>query len=103
MRVQIAEGVLYPDVMMTCDKAETGDEQTVTGPKLIIEVLSPCIGGYDKRGQFSSSSIAPWSRCATTFCSIQRSVRSRPFRRHMVGHGRREIGLTLKQTMVSWR
>lgn len=52
MRVQIAEGVLYPDVMMICGKAEAGDEQTVTGTKRIIEVLSPCTGGYDKRDQF---------------------------------------------------
>lgn len=52
MRVQIAEGVLYPDVMVTCGKAEAGDEQTVTDPKLIIEVLCPMTGGYDKRDKF---------------------------------------------------
>jgi len=52
MKVQIAEGVLYPDVMVTCGKAEAGDEQTVTDPKLIIEVLSPGTGGYDKRDKF---------------------------------------------------
>ena len=52
MKVQIAEGVLYPDVMVTCGKAEAGDEQTVTDPKLIIEVLSPSTRGYDKRDKF---------------------------------------------------
>lgn len=52
MKVQIAEGVLYPDVMVTCGKAEAGDEQTVTDPKLIIEVLSPSTMGYDKRDKF---------------------------------------------------
>lgn len=52
MMVQIAEGVLYPDVMVTCGKAEAGDEQAVTDPKLIIEVLSPSTRGYDKRDKF---------------------------------------------------
>ena len=52
MKVQIADGVLYPDVMVTCGKAEAGDEQTVTDPKLIVEVLSRSIRGYDKRNKF---------------------------------------------------
>jgi Uma2 family endonuclease len=52
MKVKIAEGVLYPDVMVTCGKAEAGDEQSVTDPKLIIEVLSPSTRGYDKRDKF---------------------------------------------------
>ena len=52
MKVQIADSVLYPDVMVTCGKAEAGDEQTVSDPKLIVEVLSPSAGGYDKRDKF---------------------------------------------------
>ena len=52
MKVQLAEGVLYPDVMVTCGKAVAGDEQTITDPKLIIEVLSPSTKGYDKRDKF---------------------------------------------------
>jgi Uma2 family endonuclease len=52
MKVQITEGILYPDVMVTCGKAEAGDEQTVSDPKLIIEVLSPSTRGYDKRDKF---------------------------------------------------
>jgi Uma2 family endonuclease len=52
MKVQIAEGVLYPDVMVTCGKADAGDEQTIADPKLIIEVLSPSTKGYDKRDKF---------------------------------------------------
>jgi Uma2 family endonuclease len=53
MKVQLAdEAVLYPDVMVTCGKAQAGDEQTVTDPKLIIEVLSPSTKGYDKRNKF---------------------------------------------------
>ena len=53
MKVQLpAEGILYPDLMVTCAKAEAGDEQVVTDPVLIIEVLSPSTKGYDKRDKF---------------------------------------------------
>ena len=52
MKVQFADGVLYPDVMVTCGKAEAGDEQVVTDPKLIVEVLSPGTRGYDQRDKF---------------------------------------------------
>ncbi len=52
MKVQLTEGVLYPDVMVTCGKPLAGDEQTVTDPKLVIEVLSPGTQGYDKRDKF---------------------------------------------------
>ena len=54
MKVRLAdEAVLYPDVMVTCGKALAGDEQTVTDPTLIIEVLSPSTMGYDKRNKFT--------------------------------------------------
>ena len=52
MQVQMADGVLYPDVMVSCGKTEAGDEQTVTDLKLIIEVLSPSTRGYDQRDKF---------------------------------------------------
>jgi Uma2 family endonuclease len=53
MKVQLAsEAVLYPDVMVTCGKADAGDEQSVNDPKLVIEVLSPSTKGYDKRDKF---------------------------------------------------
>lgn len=52
MKVQIADGVLYPDVVVACGKADAGDEQAVTNPTLIIEVLSPSTKGYDKREKF---------------------------------------------------
>jgi Uma2 family endonuclease len=52
MRMQIPDGVLYPDVVVSCGKAEAGDEHTVSDPKLIIEVLSPSTRGYDQRDKF---------------------------------------------------
>ena len=53
MKVQIAEGILYPDVVVTCGKAEAGDEKIITDPKLVIEVLSPSTKGYDQRNKFA--------------------------------------------------
>lgn len=52
VKVQIAEGILYPDVLVTCGKAEAGDEKIITDPKLVIEVLSPSTKGYDRRDKF---------------------------------------------------
>lgn len=52
MKVLIPDGVLYPDVLVTCGRADAGDERTVTDPRLIIEVLSPGTRGYDQRNKF---------------------------------------------------
>lgn len=74
MKAQLAEGVLYPDVMVTCGKAEAGDEQTVTDPKLIIEVLSPSTKGYDKRDKFI---------LYRTLASLREYVLIDPVKRHV--------------------
>jgi len=53
MKVQLAdEAVLYPDLMVACGKPLAGDEQVVSDPTLVIEVLSPSTRGYDKRDKF---------------------------------------------------
>jgi Uma2 family endonuclease len=52
MKVQIPEGILYPDLVVTCGKVEAGDEKIITDPKLVIEVLSPSTRGYDQRDKF---------------------------------------------------
>ena len=36
---------------MTCGTAVAGDEQAITDPLLVIEVLSPRTKGYDKRDE----------------------------------------------------
>lgn len=53
MKVQVADGVLYPDIVVTCGKADAGDEQIIADPKLVIEVLSPSTKGYDQRNKFA--------------------------------------------------
>jgi hypothetical protein len=35
MKVQVNEGILYPDVMVTCGKGVAGDEKIITGSKLV--------------------------------------------------------------------
>jgi Uma2 family endonuclease len=53
MKVQLAdESVLDPDVFVACGKALAGNEQVVSNPKLVVEVLSPSTQGYDKRNKF---------------------------------------------------
>jgi Uma2 family endonuclease len=52
MKVKFADGVLYPDLLVTCGKAQAGDDQAVTDPKLIVEILSPGTRGYDQRDKF---------------------------------------------------
>ncbi|MEO3711469.1 Uma2 family endonuclease [Roseateles flavus] len=41
MKVQTADSILYPDVLVTCGKAVAGDEQLVHDPKLVIEIRPP--------------------------------------------------------------
>lgn len=53
MKVQIPEGVMYPDLMAICGTADAGDEQIMPNPMLIIEVLCPSTKGYDKHGKFT--------------------------------------------------
>ncbi len=54
MKVQIAEDtVLYPDVFVTCDKADLATEMIFRAPTLVVEVLSPSTQAYDRSQKFS--------------------------------------------------
>lgn len=54
MKLQIAEDtILYPDVFVTCDKADLATEQIFRSPTLVIEVLSPTTQGYDRSQKFA--------------------------------------------------
>lgn len=59
MKLQVAEGILNPDVVVSCAAAEAGDEHIVSDPKLVIEVLSPSARGYDKRDKFALYRTVP--------------------------------------------
>ncbi len=54
MKLQIAsDTVLYPDVFVTCDKADLATDQIFRSPKLVIEVLSPSTQAYDRSQKFA--------------------------------------------------
>ena len=54
MKVQIADDtVLYPDVFVTCDKADLATDQIFRAPKLVVEVLSPTTQAYDRSKKFA--------------------------------------------------
>jgi Uma2 family endonuclease len=54
MKVQVAdEAILYPDVFVTCDKADLATEMLFNAPTLVIEVLSPTTEGYDRSQKFA--------------------------------------------------
>jgi Uma2 family endonuclease len=54
MKVQIDEDtVLYPDLFVTCDRADLATEQIFRAPSLGIEVLSPSTQAYDRSHKFA--------------------------------------------------
>jgi Uma2 family endonuclease len=54
MKVQIAdETILYPDVFVTCDRADLATDQIFRAPTLVIEVLSPSTQSYDRSQKFA--------------------------------------------------
>ena len=54
MKVQISDDtVLYPDVFVTCGKHSRPDDQAVTDPILVVEVVSPSTQAYDRSQKFA--------------------------------------------------
>jgi Uma2 family endonuclease len=54
MKVQIGEDtVLYPDVFVTCDKADLATDMIFRAPMLVVEVLSPSTQAYDRSAKFA--------------------------------------------------
>lgn len=54
MKLQIAEDtILYPDVFVTCDKADLATDMIFRSPTLVIEVLSPSTQAYDRSQKFA--------------------------------------------------
>ena len=54
MKVQIGdETVLYPDIFVTCDKADLATDRIFTAPTLVVEVLSPSTQAYDRSQKFA--------------------------------------------------
>ena len=54
MKLQIADDtILYPDVFVTCDKADRRTDMIFRSPILVIEVLSPSTETYDRSQKFT--------------------------------------------------
>ena len=53
VRVQTNEAFFYPDVFVTCSKADAQDRLRKREPSLIVEVLSPSTAAYDAGAKFA--------------------------------------------------
>jgi Uma2 family endonuclease len=54
MKLQIDDDtVLYPDVIVTCSKADLAAELALRAPTLVVEVLSPSTQAYDRSQKFA--------------------------------------------------
>jgi len=54
MKLQIGEDtLLYPDLFVTCDKADLATEMIFRSPTLVIELLSPTTQAYDRSQKFA--------------------------------------------------
>ncbi|MDQ2779542.1 MAG: Uma2 family endonuclease [Pseudomonadota bacterium] len=55
MKLQIgADKIVYPDVFVTCDKADLATDRIFRAPILVIEVLSPSTQAYDRSRKFAA-------------------------------------------------
>lgn len=54
LRVEAADCFFYPDVMVTCSAADLGDRLIKREPSLVVEVLSPSTGAYDRGDKFAA-------------------------------------------------
>ena len=91
MKVQIADDtVLYPDVFVTCDKADLATDRIFTAPTLVIEVLSPSTQGYDRSQKFALYRRIP---------ALQEYILVDPDTRRVEGFRRRADGLWVLHDM----
>ena len=53
VRVDAADAVFYPDLVVTCSADDRQQQRTLHEPVLIVEVLSPSTAGYDLSAKFA--------------------------------------------------
>ena len=53
VRVDAADAVFYPDLVVTCSADDRQQQRTLHEPVLIVEVLSPSTAGYDLGAKFA--------------------------------------------------
>ncbi|GFE70010.1 Uma2 family endonuclease [Chroococcus sp. FPU101] len=67
----------YPDIMIIFGEAEYHEENrtdTINNPQIIIEILSPSTGGYDKDKKFKNSQTIPSFQECILVTQIQKHV-----------------------------
>ncbi|OAI11080.1 hypothetical protein A1507_20930 [Methylomonas koyamae] len=52
LKVEAADAFFYPDVMVSCHPSDLGNQQYISNPSLIVEVLSDSTADYDRGGKF---------------------------------------------------
>ena len=54
LKVKVNEIIFYPDVFVTCDKADLQTDMIFTAPCVIVEVLSPSTQAFDRGLKFAA-------------------------------------------------
>jgi Uma2 family endonuclease len=54
MRIQVAENVFYPDILVTCDPDDLKADLVMHHPRVIIEILSPNTAAFDRGDKFAA-------------------------------------------------
>ncbi|MCQ8105820.1 Uma2 family endonuclease [Methylomonas sp. SURF-2] len=54
LRVEAADAFFYPDVMVSCHPSDFGNQQFISNPSLIVEVLSDSTAAYDRGSKFAA-------------------------------------------------
>jgi len=52
LRVEAVDAFFYPAVMVSCHPGDLGNQQYISNPTLIVEVLSDSTADYDRGGKF---------------------------------------------------
>lgn len=60
LRIEASNAFYYPDVVVTCDDRDRpNNEQSISYPRLIIEVLSPSTARFDRTEKFADYRTIP--------------------------------------------
>lgn len=54
MRIQVAENIFYPDILVTCNADDLKADLIMHNPRVIIEVLSPSTAAFDRGDKFAT-------------------------------------------------
>ncbi|MDD2761256.1 MAG: Uma2 family endonuclease [Methylomonas sp.] len=54
LKVEAADAFFYPDVMVSCHPGDLDNQQFISNPSLVIEVLSDSTAAYDRGGKFAA-------------------------------------------------